>query len=115
MLVAGGLVVVGLVVALAVYGYLGALFGRSGDPECSELPDRQTAQRAIDAHPELVRQLSGAVPGVQVTISTPCADPGAALVVVRVTQPAEQPVAEELLAGGEGFGVPTVVQTGESG
>jgi hypothetical protein len=107
-LVAGGVVIVALV--LAVSGYLGTWLGGSGDPECSALPPRTEAQQAIDDHPDLLSRLSAVGPGVEVRVSTPCPEPDAALVVVRVADDSQESRVEELLSEGEGLGVPTVVQ-----
>lgn len=105
--VAGGAVI--LVVVLAATGYLGGWLGGAGDPECGELPSRVKAQRALDDHADLVRKLSEVGAGVEVSISTPCPQPDAALVVVRVADASEESRARELLSEGDGLGVPAVV------
>lgn len=103
-------VVLGGVVFLFVWGYLGSLIGGGTDhPPCETLPSHAEVSRAIKEHPALAEQIEAAGDGVQVVVGTPCDDPDAAVLEVQVSNDDEQTRVDKVLTESEGFGVPVVI------
>lgn len=104
-------VVAGLGVLVAT-GVANGLFGRSHEyayPPCEQLPAKAAVTQAITQHTSLVDQLKRVGGGVDVVAGTPCADPGKAVVTVKVTTDDEESAVNDILDKSTGFGAPATI------
>lgn len=100
----------GVLAFLFVSGYLSRLVaGGQTIPPCETLPSSAEVSRAIEEQPALVKQITATGGGVQIVVATPCDDPDAAVLEVRVNNDEEESRVDKVLTESDGFGVPVVI------
>jgi hypothetical protein len=79
-------------------------------PSCAKLPSAGTVDRALSAHPALVRRIEGTGSDVHVSLARPCTgQPDRGIVRVTVGDSGDRARLDRLLGQEAGFGVPLEV------